>query len=46
MAQAHIDCKIKELKHRLNEIKRVMQYPHVKVDNRIEAIINDSEKDN
>ena len=43
LAQAHIDCKIKELKHKLNEIKRVMNYPSVKVDYHIEAIINNQE---
>jgi hypothetical protein len=40
LAQAHIDCKMKELKHKLNEIKRVMNYPAGKVDYHIEAIIN------
>ena len=43
--QAHLDCKLKELNHKLNEIKRVMEYPSVKVDYHIEAIINNQEQD-
>ena len=45
LAQAHIECKIKELKNKLNEIKRVMEYPAGKVDYHIEAIINNQESD-